>query len=78
MRFRRELSNDMSKSRIAAVASIGLFLLATSVVHADVKTSEKSTFKLASVNGPSWPHPAIHDGKLYVRDQNVLMCYELK
>lgn len=39
---------------------------------------EKGTFKLASVNGPSWPHPAIHDGKLYLRDQNVLMCYELK
>jgi len=39
---------------------------------------EKGTFKLASVNGPSWPHPAINDGKLYLRDQNVLMCYELK
>ena len=39
---------------------------------------EKGTFKLASVNGPSWPHPAIHDGKLYVRDQDILLCYELK
>ena len=39
---------------------------------------ERGTFKLASVNGPSWPHPAIYDGKLYVRDQDVLMCYELK
>jgi outer membrane protein assembly factor BamB len=40
--------------------------------------SEKGTFKLASVNGPSWPHPAIHAGKLYVRDQDVLMCYSLQ
>jgi outer membrane protein assembly factor BamB len=39
---------------------------------------EKGAFKLASVNGPSWPHPAIHDGKLYLRDQDVLLCYELK
>ncbi len=40
--------------------------------------SEKGTFKLATVNGPSWPHPAIHDGKLYIRDQDVLMCYSLR
>lgn len=40
--------------------------------------AEKGVFKLASVNGPSWPHPAIHGGKLYIRDQDVLMCYELK
>ncbi len=40
--------------------------------------SEKGTFKLATVNGPSWPHPAIHDGKLYVRDQDVLLCYSLR
>ena len=39
---------------------------------------EKGAFKLASVSGPSWPHPAIHDGKLYLRDQDVLMCYDLR
>jgi len=41
----------MTKGRIAAAASIGLFLLATSVLHADVKTSEKSTFKLEGALG---------------------------
>ena len=40
--------------------------------------AEKGAFKLATVHGPSWPHPAIHDGKLYVRDQDDLMCYSLK
>ena len=40
--------------------------------------NEKGAFKLASVNGPSWPHPVIHGGKLYVRDQDVLMCYSLQ
>lgn len=38
----------------------------------------KGHFKLASVKGKSWPHPVIVDGKLYVRDQDVLMCYDLR
>ena len=35
-------------------------------------------FKLASVDGPSWPHPAIQGGRLYVRSQDSLMCYDLR
>lgn len=35
-------------------------------------------FKLASVDGPSWPHPAIHAGRLYLRSQDNLMCYDLR
>jgi outer membrane protein assembly factor BamB len=27
---------------------------------------------------PSWPHPVIANGKLYVRDQDVLMCFDVK
>jgi outer membrane protein assembly factor BamB len=26
----------------------------------------------------SWPHPVIANGKLYLRDQNVLSCYDVK
>jgi len=26
----------------------------------------------------SWPHPVITDGRLYLRDNDVLLCYELK
>lgn len=26
----------------------------------------------------SWPHPTISGGKLYLRDQDVLLCYDLK
>lgn len=40
--------------------------------------AEKGVFQLAAKHGPSWPHPAIYDGKLYIRDQGTLMCYELK
>jgi outer membrane protein assembly factor BamB len=35
-------------------------------------------FKLASVDGPSWPHPAIQGGRLYLRSQDNLMCYDLR
>ena len=26
----------------------------------------------------SWPHPVIAGGKLYLRDQDVLLCYDVK
>jgi outer membrane protein assembly factor BamB len=38
----------------------------------------KGSFKLASVKGASWPHPTISNGKLYLRDQDVLMCYDIR
>jgi outer membrane protein assembly factor BamB len=27
---------------------------------------------------PTWPYPVIANGKLYLRDQNVLLCYDVK
>ena len=39
---------------------------------------ERGVFKLPHVDGPSWPHPAIYDGKLYLRSQDVLMCYDVR
>ncbi len=38
----------------------------------------KGTFRTAVKNGPSWPHPVIHDGKLYLRDRDALMCYDVR
>jgi outer membrane protein assembly factor BamB len=38
----------------------------------------KGSFRLASVRSESWPHPVISTGRLYVRDQEVLMCYDIK
>ena len=26
----------------------------------------------------SWPHPVVANGKLYLRDQDVLLCYDVK
>ena len=36
------------------------------------------TFKPAVVDGSAWPYPVIHDGKLYLRANNVLMCYDVR
>lgn len=38
----------------------------------------KSSFTLASKVDKSWPHPVIHNGKLYIRDQDNLLCYDVK
>jgi hypothetical protein len=29
-------------------------------------------------DSPAWTHPVIANGKLYVRDQNLLLCYDVK
>jgi outer membrane protein assembly factor BamB len=38
---------------------------------------QKGKFKLASISGPSWPHPVILDGKLYIRANDDLLCYDV-
>ena len=38
----------------------------------------KGTFKIASNNGKSWPHPVIANGRLYLRYQDELLCYSVK
>ena len=27
---------------------------------------------------PAWSHPALANGKLYLRDQDILLCYDIK
>ena len=38
----------------------------------------KGSFKIASNHSQSWPHPVIYDGRLYLRDQHQLHCYDLR
>ncbi len=38
----------------------------------------KGKFKIASHNGESWPHPVIAGGKLYLRDQDELLVYDVR
>ena len=41
-----------------------------------------SSFQLPAADqrshAQSWPHPVIADGKLYLRDQTVMHCYDVK
>ncbi|MBY0524057.1 MAG: PQQ-like beta-propeller repeat protein [Gemmataceae bacterium] len=39
---------------------------------------EVSSFKIPKGNGPSWPHPVVVGGKLYLRDQDLLWVYDVK
>ena len=36
-----------------------------------------STFKVESGEGPYWAHPAIYDGRLYLRHGNILLIYNI-
>ncbi|MFO0869886.1 MAG: PQQ-binding-like beta-propeller repeat protein [Pirellulales bacterium] len=38
----------------------------------------KGKFELGSRLRESWPHPVIAHGKLYARDQDVLLCYDVR
>jgi outer membrane protein assembly factor BamB len=37
-----------------------------------------STFKIKEGEGPHWAHPAVYDGKLFIRHGNTLMVYNIK
>jgi outer membrane protein assembly factor BamB len=40
---------------------------------------EKGVFEQPDQSGKeAWPHPVIANGRLYLRDQDVLLCYDLK
>jgi outer membrane protein assembly factor BamB len=39
---------------------------------------EISTFKIPNVSQPSWSHPVVAGGKLYLREQDTLYCYDIK
>ena len=49
------------------------------LIEADPKGySEKGRFKqLDRAKEMAWPHPVIAAGRLYLRDQNELLCYGL-
>ncbi|HTM53018.1 MAG TPA: PQQ-binding-like beta-propeller repeat protein [Pirellulales bacterium] len=39
---------------------------------------EKGQFSIPGVEQPSWSHPVIAGGKLYLREQDTLFCYDMK
>jgi hypothetical protein len=39
---------------------------------------EKGRFSIPDKGLPSWAHPVISDGRLYVRNQDTMMAYDIK
>jgi len=39
---------------------------------------EKGTFAIPGASAPSWPHPVITGGRLYIREQDTLLVYDVK
>ena len=39
--------------------------------------SESGSFKIKNCTSPSWSHPVVIGGKLYLREQNILWCYDV-
>ncbi len=39
---------------------------------------ERGRFQIADQGWPSWAHPVVCGGKLYIRNQGVLACYDIK
>ncbi len=40
--------------------------------------AEKGRFRIADQGWPSWAHPVVSNGKLYIRNQGVLASYDIK
>ncbi len=38
---------------------------------------ERGHFRLPDEDGPSWPHPVVDDGKLYIRTQDKVLCFDV-
>ena len=38
----------------------------------------KGTFDIPDVEKPSWPHPVVVGGRLYLREQDALLCYDVR
>jgi outer membrane protein assembly factor BamB len=38
---------------------------------------EKGSFQIPDVGAPSWSHPVVADGRLYLREQDRLYCYDV-
>ncbi len=38
----------------------------------------KGRFQPIAGTGPAWSHPVIHDGRLYLRQNDLLLCYDVR
>ena len=38
----------------------------------------RGTFDIPDVEKPSWPHPVVTGGRLYLREQDALLAYDVR
>jgi len=38
----------------------------------------KGSFEVPPIARNGWPHPVIHHGKLYLRGDDHILCYDIK
>jgi hypothetical protein len=38
----------------------------------------KGSFEIGIKNGDSWAHPVVANGRLYLRDQHEMLCYDVR
>ncbi len=38
----------------------------------------RGTFQIPDVEKPSWPHPVVVDGRMYLREQDTLLAYDVR
>ena len=57
-----------------------LYLLTHQIIDVDPqKAVKRGSFKQPDRSGnAAWPHPVIANGRLYIRDQNLLLVYDVK
>jgi outer membrane protein assembly factor BamB len=81
--WKKDKRSDGQGSAAVTYADGRLYFLYQNGVAALVEASpdaykEISVYKIPDARPPCWAHPVISDGKLYLRNQDVLWCHDIK
>jgi hypothetical protein len=81
--WRKQKHGPGAKSASVAYADGRLYFRYENGITALVEPSpdgykEVSTFLIPKPQGPSWAHPAIAGGKLYLREGDTVWCYDVR
>ena len=81
--WRSERLEGRSGSAAVACADGNLYFrhengVVTLVAVDPEKYVERGKFQIPDVHDPSWAHPVIAGGKLYLREQDALYCYDIR
>lgn len=81
VKWQGEPSGRQTASIAAADGRIYLLFANGTLVLAKAspeKYEEVGSFKIGETKRPAWSHPVILDGKLYIRNQDQILCYDIK